>query len=63
MCIRDRIGQVSGIIFILAMDAFKNPITGSMTPSLLVLMALMIVGALLSTRLHESTRITGVSQQ
>ena len=57
------IGQVSGIIFILAMDAFKNPTTGSMTPSLLVLMALMIVGALLSTRLHELTRITGVSQQ
>ena len=57
------IGQVSGIIFILAMDAFKNPKTGSMTPSLLVLMALMVVGALLSTRLHESTRITGVSQQ
>ena len=35
------------------MDAFKNPTTGSMTPSLLVLMGLMIVGALLSTRLHE----------
>ena len=47
------IGQVSGIIFILAMDAFKNPITGSMTPSLLVLIGLMMVGALLSTRLHE----------
>ncbi len=57
------IGQVSGIIFILAMDAFKNPTTGSMTPSLLVLIGLMIVGALLSTRLHESTRITGASQQ
>ena len=57
------IGQVSGIIFILAMDAFKNPTTGSMTTSLLVLIGLMIVGALLSTRLHESTRITGVSQQ
>ena len=57
------IGQVSGIIFILAMDAFKNPTTGSMTTSLLVLIGLMIVGALLSTRLHESTRISGASQQ
>ena len=57
------IGQVSGIIFILAMDAFKNPTTGSMTTSLLVLIGLMIVGALLSTQLHESTRITGVSHQ
>ena len=57
------IGQVSGIIFILAMDAFKNPTTGLMTTSLLVLIGLMIFGALLSTRLHESTRITGASQQ
>ena len=60
------IGQVSGIIFILAMDAFKNPTTGSMTPSLLVLMGLMIVGALLSTRLHEFNsdhgRVTAVGR-
>lgn len=48
------IGQISGILFILAMDAFKNPVTGSMTPALLVLIGLMIVGALLSTRLRES---------
>jgi cyanate permease len=53
------IGQVSGILFILAMDAFKVPATGSMTPSLLVLIGLMAVGALLSTRLRESTMITG----
>jgi cyanate permease len=53
------IGQVSGILFILAMDAFKVPATGSMTPSLLVLIVLMAVGALLSTRLRESTMITG----
>ncbi len=48
------IGQISGILFILAMDAFKAPLTGSMTPSLLVLIGLMAVGALLSTRLRES---------
>jgi cyanate permease len=51
------IGQVSGILFILAMDAFKVPATGSMTPSLLVLIGLMVVGALLSTRLRESRMI------
>ncbi|HSN73861.1 MAG TPA: MFS transporter [Anaerolineae bacterium] len=54
------IGQVSGILFILAMDAFKVPATGSMTPSLLVLIGLMAVGALLSTRLRESRMIREV---
>lgn len=53
------IGQVSGILFILAMDLFKNPATGSMTPALLALIGLMVVGALLSTRLRESKMITG----
>lgn len=53
------IGQVSGILFILAMDAFKDPATGSMTPALLVLIGLMAVGALLSTRLRESRMMTG----
>ena len=48
-------GQISGILFILGMDAFKNPDTGSMSASLLVLAGLMVVGLLLSTRLTEST--------
>ncbi len=52
-------GQISGILFILGMDAFKNPETGSMTASLLVLVVLMVVGLLLSTRLHESALLTG----
>jgi hypothetical protein len=52
------IGQVSGILFILAMDAFKSPASGSMTPALVVLIGLMAVGALLSTRLRESGMIT-----
>ena len=55
-------GQISGIIFILGMDAFKNPETGSMTASLLVLVALMVVGLVLSTRLHESKLLTGEVQ-
>jgi len=46
-------GQVSGIVFIFAMDAFKSS-TGSMTPSLLVLLALTVLSALLSLLLKES---------
>lgn len=52
-------GQISGILFIFGMDAFKNPETGSMTASLLVLSALMVLGLVLSTRLHESALLTG----
>jgi cyanate permease len=53
------VGQISGIIFILGMDQFKIPGTGSMTPSLIVLIGLLIFGALLATRLRESALISG----
>jgi MFS family permease len=46
-------GQVSGIAFILAMDSFRDP-TGAMTPSMLVLTGLMVVGLLVATQLRES---------
>jgi cyanate permease len=52
-------GQISGIVFIFGMDSFKSPGTGSMTPSLVVLIGLMVLGVLLSTRLRESTLLTG----
>jgi cyanate permease len=48
-------GQISGIIFILGMDSLKNPETGSMTTSLVLLAGLMIVGLILTTMLKEST--------
>jgi sugar phosphate permease len=51
-------GQVSGIAFILAMDAFKSPINGSMTPALLVLSAGLVLSLILATRLRESTLLT-----
>ena len=57
------VGQVSGIIFILGMDQFKQASSGSMTSSLVVLIGLMVVAALLSTRLRESTRIMGVKPE
>jgi len=50
-------GQISGIVFILAMDAFKVPTTGSMTPSLTALIVLMLISLVISTRLKESTLI------
>jgi cyanate permease len=52
-------GQISGIIFILGMDQFKVTATGSMTPSLVVLIGLLALGALLAVRLRESALITG----
>ena len=51
-------GQVSGVAFIMAMDALKDPATGAMTTSLLVLAALVVVAAVLATLVRESP-ITG----
>jgi MFS family permease len=53
-------GQISGIIFILGMDSFKSPATGSMTPPLTALIGLMGFSLLLSTRLKESALIMGM---
>jgi len=50
-------GQISGIVFILAMDIFKSPVTGSMTTPLLVLIGLMILSLLFAARLKEATTI------
>ena len=46
-------GQVSGIIFIFCMDAFKSP-AGVMTGSMLALIALTAVSVILATMLRES---------
>ncbi|MGZ5479476.1 MAG: MFS transporter [Candidatus Aminicenantales bacterium] len=47
-------GQVSGIIFIVAMDAMKDKATGSMTTPLLVLAGLVVLAVGLALALHES---------
>jgi MFS family permease len=47
-------GQVSGILFILGMDALKAPTTGSMSLPLLALIVLMVVALILSTQLREA---------
>jgi MFS family permease len=46
-------GQISGIVFIFAMDSFKSPTTGSMTLSLIVLIGLMVLCLILSAFLKE----------
>ncbi len=46
-------GQVSGILFILGMDAFKAPGSGSMSLPLLALILLMLLALILGTQLHE----------
>jgi cyanate permease len=52
-------GQVSGVLFILGMDSLKDPASGSMTTSLLLLVGLLVVAVLLSTRLKESSLLSG----
>ena len=47
------VGQVSGILFIVGMDALKAPTTGSMTLSLVILAALLLLSLLLATRFRE----------
>jgi MFS family permease len=47
-------GQVSGIAFIFGMDSLKSAATGSMTRSLVFLIALMVLSILMSLRLKES---------
>ncbi|MCX6028236.1 MAG: MFS transporter [Chloroflexi bacterium] len=51
-------GQISGIVFIFGMDSFKDAATGSMTPSLVILIVLVLVSLLVATRLRESKLLT-----
>jgi len=51
-------GQISGIIFIFAMDAFRTS-TGAMTPFMIAFIVLMIFNALLTLKLKESNLIHG----
>lgn len=51
-------GQISGIAFILGMDRFRAPATGEMTPSLVVLIGLMLLSLGVATRLRESELLT-----
>jgi len=50
-------GQVSGILFILGLDALKSPQTGSMTVPLLFLSALLLICLFLSFGLKEAVTL------
>ena len=56
-------GQISGIAFIFGMDSFKSSISGSMTNPLIVLIGLMVLSLLLSTRLRESPMMSKEIEQ
>lgn len=50
-------GQISGIAFILGMDAFKSPVTGSITNPLLALIGLLTVCLVLAMQLREAAAL------
>ena len=52
-------GQISGIAFIFGMDSFKSAVNGSMTRSLILMIALMVLSIIMSFRLKESTILSG----
>jgi hypothetical protein len=47
-------GQISGIVFIFAMNAGRSPSSGAMTPSLVGLAVLSVASAILAAFLPES---------
>jgi cyanate permease len=55
-------GQISGILFILGIDSFKSPETGSMTLPLTVLIGLMVLSLILCTRLREAATLLAVQE-
>lgn len=50
-------GQISGIAFIFGMDIFKSEIDGSMSNPLMVMIGLMVISLVASTRLKESAMV------
>jgi len=56
-------GQISGILFILGIDSFKSPETGSMALPLSVLIGLMVLSLLFCTRLREATTLTAPKER
>jgi sugar phosphate permease len=55
-------GQISGILFIFGMNSFKSSSTGSMTGPLVVLIFLMAVSLLCTTKIRESSLMNGGKQ-
>ncbi len=51
-------GQISGILFILGMDALKAPSSGSMTMPLVIMVGLLVVCVFLGAALKEAPALT-----
>jgi cyanate permease len=51
-------GQISGIIFIVALDVLKSSVDGSMTKPLVGLIVFMVISLILSINLRESKLLT-----
>ena len=56
-------GQISGIAFIFGMDIFKSKVDGSMSNPLMVMIGLMVISLIASTRLKESAMIGKVEPE
>jgi Na+/melibiose symporter-like transporter len=55
-------GQISGIIFIFAMDKFRDPVTGSMTPFMIAFLVLMVISGLAAFFMKESPMIMSATE-
>lgn len=53
------VGQISGILFILGMDSFRSTGDGSMSPSLIVIIALLAISLLIALTLKEPKTLLG----
>jgi MFS family permease len=56
-----QMGQISGILFIFAMDALKDPSTGAMTAPLVGLAVLLLIALAMARVLRESSLIRAAS--
>ncbi len=55
-------GQISGIAFILGMDSFKSADTGAMSNPLIVLIGLMVLALLITTRLKDAPSLAAAAE-
>jgi len=55
-------GQISGILFIYAMDRFRDPVTGSMAPFMIAFLVFMVLSAVAAAFLKESPMILSAAE-
>jgi sugar phosphate permease len=55
-------GQISGIVFIYAMDRFRDPVTGSMAPFMIAFLVFMVLSAVAAAFMKESPMILSAAE-